>query len=71
MPLSREQLDPMRCGNPACRDPNCAGPLVFSGRCHVGAPTLVSYDWTTGVLTISCATCRKGITTIAVAAHKP
>jgi len=64
MTVSRAELDPMKCGTPGC---DCPGPLILCGRCHPGRPTLASYDWTTGLLTLACAKCRKVITRIAVA----
>lgn len=65
MPKTRRDLDPLKCGAPGC---DCSGPLILSGRCHLGKPVRVSYDWTTGVLTVTCSVCGKLVTTIAVAA---
>jgi hypothetical protein len=64
VPYTREQLDVAKCGTPGC---DCAGPLTVSGQCHKGMPVVVSYDWTTGVLSIDCAICGQGIVQIKVA----
>ena len=64
-PLTRRELDPMKCGTPGC---DCAGPLILSARCHLKKGLLVEYDWTTGLLTIACVVCRRPVCAIAVAA---
>ena len=66
--LSRTELDPMRCGEDGCE---CAGPLILSPVCHIGEPVRVSYDWTTGLLTATCAECRRFIVSILVAEARP
>lgn len=62
--LSRRELDAAKCGTPGC---NCPGPLILSPRCHMGKAVSVSYDWTTGLLTLRCSRCQQLITRIAVA----
>ena len=62
--LSRRELDPAKCGTPGC---NCPGPLILTGRCHPGRPTITEYDWTTGLLTVRCAKCTLVVARVAVA----
>lgn len=64
--VSRRELDPLRCGRPGC---DCPGPLVLTSRCHPRRPVIISYDWTTGLLTVRCARCEAWIADIAVAAE--
>lgn len=66
--MSRAELDPIRCGTPGCE---CGGPLFLSPVCHQGGPVLVSYDWTTGLLTVTCADCERFVASIVVAQTQP
>jgi hypothetical protein len=55
-PLTRDELDQLRC--PGCgHDPHGpSNPLYFVGACHPGAPVTVGY-WD-GVLSLFCAVCE-------------
>ena len=62
MALTKKQLDAAMCQEPGCD--NC-GPLVLSGRCHPGQPTVAVYD--RGNIFIECSVCSMPVTSIAVA----
>lgn len=65
--LTVADLDHLLAGG--CQAPGCdhahSGPLFLSGRCHQGASVFVEY--TAGTLRITCATCHRPVTRIAVA----
>lgn len=68
-PLTRVGLDLMLsggCGVPGCKESHHLDALFFHGRCHPKSPTWVKYE-KSGVLTISCAQCRRTIAEIMVA----
>ena len=67
--LYKEDLDAMHCGhcekNAYPHQKLMGGPeFYFHGRCHITSPTWTSYE--DGVLTITCAECKKVIAKIAV-----
>lgn len=66
-PLTRTQLDTMRCGvdhgGKPC--PHDSGPLFIHGRCHMGAGNEVEYR--DGVLYIRCRECKAQVVDVAVA----
>lgn len=67
--LYKEDLDEMyciQCGNalPHQKLMGNGNEFYFHGRCHISSPTWTSYD--NGVLTITCAECKKVIAKIAV-----
>ena len=64
-PLTRVDLDSMRCEAPGCKCNNTE--LVFRGQCHFDAPTFAVYNSKTGILTIECAECDKPIARVQVA----
>lgn len=64
--MSRTELDPLRCGAPGCE---CDGPLTLSPACHRGEPVWATYDWTSGLLTMTCSICAQFVASIAVADH--
>jgi len=53
------------CGNPSCRDPNCAE-LVLHSKCHPRSPTWASVDKGRSVLILSCCVCDKVVAEIAI-----
>jgi len=62
--LTREELDKMTCAG--CHgDEHAHGPLFLHARCHMHAGTFASY--LNGVLTVTCAKCKKLVAKIAVA----
>lgn len=67
MALTRQRLDTMQCAGPGCTEKH--GALWFHGVCHPSAPTRARYE--SGVVTISCFTCKKVVVEIAVAAVLP
>jgi hypothetical protein len=68
MVLHREQLDAGTCSTPGCDHASHDG-LYLHGRCHPASPTWAEYR-ATGVVRITCGTCRKLICEIAVASQK-
>lgn len=63
-PLTRRELDHMKCGNPACADTHGSEMYLHAG-CHVRAGLTVHYE--DGVLTITCRLCKRGVARVAVA----
>ena len=63
-PLTRSDLDPLRCSNPACE---CGGhgALFLHPRCHPGGGVDVSYE--AGMLRVYCHDCEHEFIRIAVA----
>lgn len=63
-PLTRRELDHMKCGSPGCtavHEPE----IYLHQSCHTGKGVFVRY--TGGVLEIFCKICDKGVARIAVA----
>lgn len=68
--LTRRQLD-SALSEGSRPEKERAGPLWISPRCHQRGPVNVSYDWTTGLLTMGCAECGGVVCQILVAADVP
>jgi hypothetical protein len=67
--LTRAELDNVGCDNPDCHSNH---PVIYMHpNCHPEAPTFVSFDKRSGVLTIECAECEKPVAGILVAAARP
>ena len=65
-PVTRAQLDHMRCGFEGCTTEHGGGESMFlHGRCHMGAGNQVEY--VDGLLHIRCARCKAGVALIKVA----
>lgn len=71
MALSQRELNGMTCAMPHehAADTCEGGPLYLHGACHIGSPTWAVYDH--GLLTITCAECKREIATIYVAEEPP
>lgn len=61
-PLTREELDRMRCQNPGC---NCGGELFLHPRCHPQDGVEVMYH--KGLMHIRCNTCKSAIQSFEIA----
>lgn len=61
-PLTRADLDLMRCAAPDC---GCGGELWFHSACHPEIPAWAVYD--DGMITLRCAECDTAIAEIVVA----
>lgn len=62
MILRVEDLDRL-----AAQEARAHGCLVLHGRCHPGAPLVVSYEKGSGLLCVSCRQCARVIAEVAVA----
>lgn len=63
MPLTRKHLDRQTCSAPDC-DHTAHDGLFLHGACHPQAAIVAEYR--DGILIITCATCEKFVTEIAV-----
>lgn len=65
-PLSRADLDHMRCKVPGCTTEHAGGePIFLHGRCHIGAGNEIEY--VDGLLHIRCRLCKQYVGLIKVA----
>jgi hypothetical protein len=64
-PLVRSELDAMSCQIPGCDHTGHGGGLVFHSRCHIDAPTWVTYR--DGAVHVTCSECERLIVSITVA----
>jgi len=64
--MRRGELDAAVCQHEGCPG-DCSDVLVFSGRCHRGAPTIAVYDPTIGCLLLLCSRCNSEVAAIEVA----
>jgi hypothetical protein len=55
LPLTRVELDPMRCHCGKCAN----GELFINQKCHPAAHCEVVYNQKTGILTVRCAQCKQ------------
>jgi Zn ribbon nucleic-acid-binding protein len=62
LPLTREQLDTMRCETPGCE---CGGGRILKPACHPAGRLEIWYA--DGVVHVTCLECRSLVTRIAVA----
>lgn len=67
-PLTRRDLDGLRCHKPCCADKQHL-PIVFHSFCHPADPTWTNYQ--NGILTIFCAVCDASIIEISVESSTP
>jgi len=65
-----EDLSTMVCSNPGCTEPHHDQPLFIRSHCHPRAGTLAVFEPGSDHLHMVCATCERGITTLALA-HRP
>jgi hypothetical protein len=73
MPLYREELDTMPCGNPDCdHTASSEGPhehkMVLMAQCHPTAGMRVWYEQ--GAVHAACASCGKDVASVYVASQK-
>lgn len=64
IPLTRKDLDVMRCSDPTCHSTHPV--LYIHAACHPRQPLEASYDKRTGVMTTACAKCGRTIMEFAV-----
>lgn len=62
--LTQFDLEPLGCSSPGCTHDHSK--LFFHGACHPSKPVQASYDKLTGVLSITCSHCNRGIAQIKV-----
>ncbi len=67
LPLTQQDLDHMGCEHCDKGAHPHHAPVILTGRCHQGAPTVTQYDSDTGCLDISCSVCQQPIASILVA----
>ena len=70
MPLTRERLDKLRCGNAFPTKNHDPAAVVVCGECHPGAATNLSYDRRTGTVRVTCWVCDNPLGDIAVASER-
>jgi hypothetical protein len=63
--LTRIKLDSMVCQDPGCEHKDHSQGLIFSGKCHKGAPTVAKY--LDGVLHLRCAVCKAPVAQFLIA----
>lgn len=67
MAITRTELDVARCETPGCDHTGHSPELYIHSICHPNSPVELSYDRTTGELTVNCAKCGGMVAEIAVA----
>lgn len=64
--LTRAELDMNKCINPDCKDEH-HDILVFTGRCHPGAPVRAEYSKVFGTIQMLCWKCKREVVVVRVA----
>ena len=68
--VTKEHLDEavsVGCQSPGCNHDHGLAPLNFSQKCHPRTGLVVTYQFDSGVLVLSCQICRDPLVEIAVA----
>lgn len=70
MPVTRENLDRLRCGSAYPTKNHDPSALPVSGLCHPGAAANLSYQKKTGNIRVTCSVCDGPVVEIAVASER-
>lgn len=66
-PVHQEELAELKCGNPACTDPDCSKILALTPVCHPRAGIYAEYHKVDGTLRTMCGHCRRPVMAFQVA----